>query len=144
MKKTYFTKEHMYGWHFRKGPGLSYRDPRVPKVGERLQAQTSSGLKVTRPGLCAPGLHAFPKLESAGSYAAFGSTLSFVLLENVVGRKNCDKVSAQYRTILWQGEVPASVGKNKSDLAEWLKSVGFKRASATAKARVLRAKRARK
>lgn len=144
-KKRHFTKERMYGWHFRKESGvLTHGDLRVPKVGERLQARTARGRDVTRPGLCKPGFHAFPDLRSCGAYAHYGPLLSFVLLENVAGKAGCNKVSAQYRTILWQGKVPLHVNRaSHSALEEWLKSAGFKRASATAKARVLRARRKR-
>lgn len=142
MMKRHFRKERMYGWHFRKGDGLSYRDPRTPKVGETLQALTLSGRLVRTPYLCAPGFHAFPDIRSCLFYSHCGRRLSFVLLEDVIGRKGQNKVSAKYRTILWQADVPSDVDTNShTALQAWLKKAGFKRASATAKARVLRAKR---
>lgn len=136
------TKERMYGWHLRKGDGLTYGDPRTPAVGARIQAQGLTGRTIKRPRICGPGLHAFPKLDSYTSYINYGKRLSFVLLENVACKKGHNKVSAQYRTILWQGDVPDNVHISGAAAVEkWLAMAGFKRASATAKARVLRQKR---
>lgn len=142
MKKEYYIVARLYGWHLRTGDGLTHGDTRTPKVGERIQARTSSGRDTARPRICGPGLHAFPALASYNAYAHYGRRISFVLLENVTCRKGSNKVSAQYRTILWQGTIPTVV-RGYLGVARWLESTGFKRASMTAKARRLRAQRAK-